>query len=128
VSGLGLVNRTGRSPGQRTVAHWMEGGEILPAQLAARSTWGPEVRLAAAVMAATLEHIHQHHAKPNRRRAVEEDLEWVFSDTEDWPFAFIPLCHLVGLDPEYVRAWVQRWLAVEPAPGRRPAHAHRNVA
>ncbi len=84
--------------------------------------------MAAAVMAATLEHIHHHHAKPNRSREVREDLDWVFSDTETWPFAFIPLCHLVGLEPEYVRASVQRWLLDAPAPGRRPAHAHRNVA
>jgi hypothetical protein len=106
----------------------MAGGEILPAQCAGRGAWTPERKLAAAVLAATLEHIHLHHAKPRRRKAVEEDLEWVFSDDETWPFAFVPLCQLVGMEPEYARASVRQWLANPAPPVRRAFYAHRSAA
>lgn len=123
-------------PGEQTdrggrgaqLAHWMASGEILPAQSPGRSAWTPEVRLAAAVLAATLEHIRIHHAKPHRRRAVQDDLEWVFSDDEAWPFAFTPLCQLLGVDPDFARTSVRRWLADSPPSARRAFYVHRRAA
>lgn len=110
------------------ISHWMAAGEILPAQCPERSTWTPERKLAAAVLAAALEHIRLHHTKPTHRRAVEEDLAWVFSDDETWPYAFVPLCQLVGLEPAYARESVQRWLADAAPPLRRAYYSHRSAA
>jgi hypothetical protein len=34
---------------------------------------------------------------------------WVASDDGDWPFAFLNVCHAVGISPEYVRSCMTRW-------------------
>jgi hypothetical protein len=94
----------------QVIEHLVAGASVLAAQLPAASQWSPERRLAGAVLAAALIEVRDHHAQPTYRRAVEQDLEWIFSDEAQWPFAFLPLCHTLGVDPDFVRATVRRWV------------------
>ena len=103
-------------------------GEILPAQLPSPSNWSPERKLAGAVFASALVEIRDRQADPNYRLRVKRALEWISSEDVEWPFSFIPLCHLFNLEPEYVRGIVQRWLREGPAQQPRQSSAHRHAA
>jgi len=110
-----------------TLEHLLASGELLPSQLPSASSWSPEKKLAAAVLGQALIEVRDHHADPHYRRRIAEDLEWIGSDDADWPYAFVPLCELLALEPEYVRATVQRWLATPSSPHRQVS-VHRHAA
>jgi len=40
----------------------------------------------------------------------------------------VPLCELLGLEPEYVREAVKRWLAAPPTRVLRQISTHRHAA
>jgi len=44
-----------------------------------------------------------------RRRVFQEAAEWFESDADDSPFAFVVICQLFGLEPEWIRRGLQRW-------------------
>ena len=93
------------------IAHLLAGAALVPAQTPTPSRWSPERRLASAVLAAALAEVRDHHAKASYRRAIDRDLEWIFSDDMQWPFSFVPLCHALAVEPDYVRTMVRRWLS-----------------
>ena len=111
----------------RLIEHSKGGGEMVAAQLPSRSTWSPEKKLAAAVLASTLAHVRDHYGDVTHRRGVQQDLEWILSDDVCWPYSFIPLCHVLDLEPEWVRRMVRRWMVTS---GRRvrQSSVHRNAA
>lgn len=100
--------------------HLMAQGEMVPAQMPAPSHWTAEKRLAAAVFAAALCEIRDHAGERKYRRRVAEDLEWIHSEEREWPFAFLRLCDLFGLDAVWVRSIVRQWVD-EPGNGARRA-------
>ncbi|HVO28302.1 MAG TPA: hypothetical protein VMW56_32265 [Candidatus Margulisiibacteriota bacterium] len=110
------------------VGHLLATGEMLPSQMPSPSDWSPEKKLAGAVLAHTLIEIRDHHGDPQYRRRIAQDLEWVNSDDTEWPYSFVPLCELFGLEPEYVRSTVMRWTQMQPAEPQRPWSAHRHAA
>jgi hypothetical protein len=101
------------------IGHLLAGGEMVAAQLPSYSNWSPEKRLAAAVLAGALLEVRGRHADVHYRCRVIEDLTWIASDDTEWPYSFVPLCELFGLEPEYVRDVVKRWMAAPPADARR---------
>jgi len=109
------------------VGHLLASGEILPSQLASPSAWSPEKKLAGAVLAHTLIEIRDHYRDAHYRRRVTQDLEWVGSDDAQWPYSFIRLCELFGLEVEYVRSIVAKWTQGECSV-QRPWSAHRHAA
>jgi len=111
------------------IGHLLAGGEMVPAQQASPSTWSPEKKLAAAVLTAALTEIRDHHLDRSYRRRVAEDVAWVSSNDSEWPYSFIPLCELFGLETEYVRGVVRRWLQrTEPCARPVLTTVHRNAA
>jgi hypothetical protein len=95
----------------------MAAGALLPEQMPAASVhWSPETRLAAAVLTSALTEIRSYYGRRAYARQVAETLAWVHSDDTVWPFAFLRLCALFGLDPDWVRATVSAWT-------RQPQHA-----
>jgi hypothetical protein len=112
----------------RIIEHLLASGEMVSAQMPSPSRWSPERKLAGAVLASALIEVRDRHADPKYRRKVAEDLEWIRSDDADWPYAFVPLCHVFGLEPEYVRAVVARWLQAVPAARLRQCSTHRVAA
>ena len=98
-----------------TFEHLMAGGSFLPAQVASPCVWSPEKRLGGAVLASALVEIRDHHGDPKYRNAIVEDLRWIASDDDAPPFSFVRLCQTFGLEPEWVRDVVRRWMARAPA-------------
>lgn len=111
----------------RLIEHFQACGEVVAAQQPSPSTWSPEKKLAAAVLASALVHVRDYHGDGAHRRAVRRDLEWILSDDVYWPYSFIPLCHALDLEPEWVRRMVHRWMVPS---GRRARNSsvHRNAA
>jgi hypothetical protein len=97
------------------IAGLMAAGALLPEQMpAASAPWSPEKKLAAAVLASALTDIRVYHGRRSRQRQVAEALEWVQSDDTAWPFSFLRLCALFGLDSDWVRAAVNGWTRMPP--------------
>jgi hypothetical protein len=46
---------------------------------------------------------------PAKRLEAFKVEAWVASDDADWAFAFVNVCHCVGMSPEYIRACLVRW-------------------
>lgn len=42
-------------------------------------------------------------------RLAREAEEWIFDESVHWPFSFINICTVLGLDPGYIRAGLKRW-------------------
>jgi hypothetical protein len=102
-------------------------GELLPTQLASRSNWGAEKKLAAAVFESALAEIRDHCGAKGHLRAVKDALEWVRSDDTEWPYSFRPLCELFAIDPEWVRERVAVW-TVRPRVSEGPRVRYRHAA
>src|SRR4051812_18705519 len=94
---------------------------ILPAQFHPPAATPAHGRPEAALMRAVLEDavqcicegwLSQHRAK---RRLGREALEWLFSEDGQWPFSFVNICTLLGLEPEYLRRGLRHWVQ-QPAP------------
>ena len=65
-----------------------------------------ELRLMRAVMEQTLDSIKRNSRLRESRRArrlLQEDLEWIENDDEQWPFSFLGICFNLGLEAERVR-------------------------
>lgn len=114
--------------GLKAAEEWFASGEMLASQLPSVSTWSPEKRLAGAVLASTLMEIRDRHSDIQYARRLREDLQWIQSDDAQWPYSFVPLCQLFGLEPEYVREVVNRWLEEPVTRTRRLQAAHRQAA
>jgi len=48
------------------------------------------------------------------RRLLVETEEWFASDELEWPFAFVPICDVLGLDAASVRSGLRQWRAQQP--------------
>lgn len=43
------------------------------------------------------------------QRLAREAEEWFFMDDFHWPFSFVNICAVLGLDPAYIRFKLKRW-------------------
>ena len=57
------------------------------------------------------------------RRQAKEDVEWMRSNEDDWPFSFLRICDALGFDAEAVRQNVCNGKAQKPA-GRHTVCRH----
>jgi len=48
------------------------------------------------------------------QRLAKEAEAWFFSKDESWPFSFVNICMVLGINPEYVRKGLRRWLQQRP--------------
>jgi hypothetical protein len=45
-----------------------------------------------------------------RARTLGQEAEqWIFSDDDSWPFSFVSICGVLGLNVGYVRHGLRRW-------------------
>lgn len=42
-------------------------------------------------------------------RLAREAEEWFAADDPCWPFSFVNICAVLGLEPEYIRLGLRRW-------------------
>ena len=70
-----------------------------------------EVALMRAVLEDALHCVAKQFSHRGRRpqRLAREAEAWFFADDEHWPFAFVNICAVLGLDPGYVRRGLTRW-------------------
>jgi hypothetical protein len=64
-----------------------------------------EYRLVVAVLEDAIDCYQKHSdARDSKTRQLFEDAaQWVGSDDRSWPFSFLNICDVLGLDPAYVR-------------------------
>jgi len=76
----------------------------------------PEAALMRAVLADALGCFHKGVVHPGRRvqRLAREAEEWLFNDDARWPFSFVSICAVLGLEPTYLRRGLQRWRQGRP--------------
>lgn len=118
----------GRDVGTRVVDDWLACGEILASQLPSVSTWTAEKKLAGAVLAGALVEVRDRHGDVAYARRIREDLHWIRCDDVKWPYSFLRLCQLFGLEADYVRAVVDRWLLEPATRSHRITSPHRQAA
>ena len=73
----------------------------------------PEHRLMLAVLEdAVHTHLRGRDARSQRDlRLFHEAADWFASDATDSPFAFVTICQVWSLDPDYIRSGLARWHA-----------------
>lgn len=65
-----------------------------------------------ALMRAVLEdaiNCFQQTPGSSTERMVKDAERWLFSDDLHWPFSFVNICAVLGLNAEYVRLGLKRW-------------------
>jgi len=76
----------------------------------------PEAELMRAALEDALLCFHKGLVHEGRRvqRIGREAEEWLFSDDTRWPFSFVSICAVLGLEPAYLRRGLQRWRQGRP--------------
>jgi hypothetical protein len=71
----------------------------------------PEAELMRAILEDALVCFQRGLIRQGRRvqRLAREAEEWLFSDDTSWPFSFVSICAVLGLEPQYIR----RGLAIQ---------------
>lgn len=91
---------------------------LLPSQLVRRIAHlpGPEMRLVAALLEDAVNCIVDNAGACSRERRKEffKAYEWIWEDRSDWPFAFVNVCEVLGLDPTAVRERLISFVANGP--------------
>ena len=100
----------------RRLSSGFEPETILPSQLLDASHLGaarqPEKRLMLAVLEDGIATFQRTLSATTRRarREFDEVRAWIASDDTAWPYAFLNVCHVLGFDPDYLRAGLARLL------------------
>jgi hypothetical protein len=104
---------------------------ILPEQFYSPSAGAETARGEIALMRAVLEDavgcFQKQLVNSGRRaqRLAREAEEWFFADDHTWPFSFVNICAVLGIDPEYIRLGLKRWRQRPPV---GPQKKRRRVA
>ena len=88
---------------------------VLPEQFYSRQSSTNLAHGVASLMRAVLEDAiscFQKQFVNNGKRALrlaKEAEEWFLSDDVHWPFSFVSICSVLGLDPDYIRRGLKHW-------------------
>lgn len=100
----------------RTNAHlWTAAPVVLPDQFYVSPYVSYAKRPEASLMRAVLEDaficIQYYFRYSSKRylRLAREAEEWFVSDDTQWPFAFVNVCKILGLNPAYIRQGIKQW-------------------
>ena len=84
----------------------------------------PVAELMRAVLKEALLCFQKGLVHPRRRvqRLAREAEKWFFSDDDSWPFSFVSICAVLGLEPAYLRQGLRSWEQGRPptAATKRP--------
>lgn len=83
----------------------------------------PECRLLWAVLQEGMETYMKYAGATNRRgkRLFAEAEQWILEDDPTWLCSFVSICHVLEIDPGYLRAGLRRWRAATRAAELRQA-------
>jgi hypothetical protein len=96
-------------------ARLLSGSSVLPEQFfnsqASLFTGRPVAALLRAVLEDALTCFQSQFLTEGRRvqREAQEAEAWFLSKEEDWPFSFMAVCAVLGLEPEAIRQQLRRW-------------------
>lgn len=87
-----------------------------------------EVALMRAVLEDALECLQKQSRKTGRRaqRLAREAEEWLLKDDQQWPFSFLNICHVLGIDPGYIRRGLKQLQTEQPSQARQ--HQQQTIA
>ena len=70
-----------------------------------------ELALMRAVLENAIDCFQKQGRKRNRRtqRLAQEAEEWFFKDDQQWPFSFLNICNVLGIDTGYIRRGLKQW-------------------
>jgi hypothetical protein len=97
---------------------------MLPAQLGVRSLGpSPEMHLVAAILEDAVCCLTRNAGarRGRRHRELVEARAWFQDERRDWPFAFVNVCELLGLDATAVRQRLRPMLRDLVRPATEPA-------
>lgn len=103
---------------------------VLPEQFHSSPRQYPYVRGEVALMQAVLEDaiecFQKQFGTPRFRdyRIAKEAEQWFFTDDYQWPFSFVNICSVLGIDPEYIRRGLNKQKAERPVEIPRRALHH----
>ena len=97
------------------ITHYLlsfDSDRILASQWSATPDLSGEQKLCLAILeCATKEYLAYSHLSHRRARNISASCrEWFFSDDTTWPFSFINVCQYLHIQPDYIRAGIQRKL------------------
>ncbi len=94
-----------------------------PPVVAERIRKQPECHLLWAVLENGIEQYMKHVTATSRRgkRLFREAEAWIMQDEPTWLCSFVNICHVLGLDPEYLRTGLRRWCEARLAPAFKQA-------
>jgi len=101
---------------------------VLPEQFYGESVGTNDGRGEVALMRAVLEDAidcFQRAPKQNTDRTTKDAEKWLFSNDARWPFSFVNICAVLGLNAEYIRLGLKRW---RQNPLAKPARKRRREA
>lgn len=104
---------------------------VLPAQLdGRRGPQSPEASLMSAVLEDAFLCIQKNVGARDRRRlrALNDAYGWFSSDSRAWPFAFVPMCEMLGLDVAAVRERVSALMTRHSAATAPPSASWQTPA
>jgi len=91
-----------------------------PPEVAERIRKQPECRLLWAVLEDGVGEYMRYATATGRRgkRLFREAEEWIMQDDPTWLCSFVNICHILGLDPDYLRTGLRRWREARTPPAR----------
>jgi hypothetical protein len=71
----------------------------------------PECRLLWAVLENAVDAYMKYATATSRRgkRLFREAEDWIWRDDPTWLCSFVSICHVLGVEPEYVRRGLRKW-------------------
>lgn len=77
----------------------------------------PEGRLLLAVLKHGLATYMKNAFATSKRdqRLYQEAQEWIMQDDATWLCSFVSICHVLGIDTDYLRAGLERWRTEQEA-------------
>jgi hypothetical protein len=106
-------------------ASW-EPATLLPSQVSGnRGAHRPELHLVSAIFEDALHSVFRNVSarRGRKRREFLDACDWFWSEADDWPFAFVNVCDLLGIEERAVRGTIRAYIVSqhEAAAGSRPA-------
>lgn len=91
---------------------------VASSEVAERIRTQPACHLLWAVMENGLAEYMRYCTATGRRgqRLFREAEEWIMQDNPKWVCSFLSICHVLGLDPDYLRTGLRSWREQYSAP------------
>ena len=109
------------------IAPMWEPATMLPSQVGVNHgrMHRPELHLVSAIFEDALHCVLRNVGarRGRKRREFLEACDWFWSDASEWPFAFVNVCDLLGIERTAVRQTLRRYITTQHGPSQSPGIA-----